>query len=108
MRAGTLPTSLFRVVSLATGPTFRVRFLLGSLALLGIFLFLFLQFLAVLDHVALFLAIISFQVMSDVCPVERRVLGLVAEEVIDAIGKSSDSSRALSSYSLSRWATIPS
>ena len=35
--------------------------------------------------------------MSVVCTLERRLLGLDVEEVIDVIGKSSDSPRALSS-----------
>ena len=46
--------------------------------------------------------------MSDICPVERGGLGLEDEEVIVAMGRSSDSSRALSSSSLFKWATFSS
>ena len=85
MRTCTLPTLFIGVVCLATGPTLRINFFLCGFALLDIFLFFFFSFLQ------------SLQVISDVCPVESGVLDLEKEEVIVAIGRSFDSSRALSS-----------
>ena len=98
MRAGTLPTSFFWVVGLATGPAIGISFLLSTFALLGIFLFLFFTFSQSLTILPFSLQIL--QVISDVCSVDRGVSGLDDEELIVAMGRSSDSSRALSSSSL--------